>query len=140
VPPRKRFAKLHDLRLTRARDRLWLHWGPVDWQTEKKGPWRQRSCTAAPWPTVARSAIAGEMPGHFAVNLQTITTAEPARGIDNDRQQPRPYKHSPRAPEASAGNSAQPHRLSTLQRSLHSAWRVGSFSGLAAASMRRDGC
>jgi exodeoxyribonuclease V beta subunit len=125
--------------LTRARDRLWLHWGPVDCKPKKDGTLGDSGLhsSALAWLLHGRQLPGEDALGELAVHLQTLAP----QGLRAEIEQLiasshghiciQPLRHA----EASAAGEQRapaPQQLSTLQRSLHSAWRVGSFSGLAA--------
>jgi len=125
--------------LTRACDRLWLHWGPVDCKPKRDGTLSDSGLhsSALAWLLHGR-----ELPGEDALvelagHMQSLSPqglhAEIQQLVDSSagHMSIQPLRDS----EASAAGEQRapaPQQLSTLQRSLHSAWRVGSFSGLAA--------
>ncbi|QQN49162.1 exodeoxyribonuclease V subunit beta [Stutzerimonas balearica] len=126
--------------LTRARDRLWVHWGPVNLCKPKKdGSLAEEGLhtSAMAWLLHGRA-----LPGNDALGeLGNYLGERDALGLRREVE---------RLAEASAGSLAclplqaheasaagnlraePPRRLAELGRSLHSAWRIGSFSGLAA--------
>ncbi|MGE6993635.1 exodeoxyribonuclease V subunit beta [Pseudomonas sp. NPDC047961] len=126
--------------LTRARDRLWLHWGPVNLCKPKKdGSLADEGLhsSALAWLLHGRE-LPGEQPlselGNHLADLNggslRLAIERLVHGSDGHMAclplEPR---------EASAqgpGRAAPTEQLSQLNRSLHSAWRIGSFSGLAA--------
>ncbi|WP_222909832.1 exodeoxyribonuclease V subunit beta [Pseudomonas sp. DNDY-54] len=126
--------------LTRARDRLWLHWGPVNLCKPKKdGSLADEGLhsSALAWLLHGRE-LPGEQPltelGNHLADLNggslRLAIERLVQGSEG---------HMACVPlelrEASAegpGRAAPPQQLSQLNRSLHSAWRIGSFSGLAA--------
>jgi exodeoxyribonuclease V beta subunit len=138
----ERFAeklRLTYVALTRARDRLWLHWGPVDCKPKKDGSLAENGLhsSALAWLLHGR-----ELPGEQALNelaghLQQLTPtglqAELSRLVDASAggMALLPLREA----EASAAGEqrcAPPQQLASLQRSLYSAWRMGSFSALTA--------
>lgn len=138
----ERFAeklRLTYVALTRARDRLWLHWGPVDCKPRKDGTLGDSGLhsSALAWLLHGRQLPGDDALAELAGHLQSLSPqglrAEVAQlvGISHGHMSLQPLRYA----EASAAGEQRapaPQQLSTLQRSLHSAWRVGSFSGLAA--------
>jgi exodeoxyribonuclease V beta subunit len=138
----ERFAeklRLTYVALTRARDRLWLHWGPVDCKPKKDGTLSESGLhsSALAWLLHGRQLSGADALAELAGHLQSLTPqglrAEVEQLIASSQGQMsiQPLRDT----EASAAGEQRapaPQQLSTLQRSLHSAWRVGSFSGLAA--------
>jgi exodeoxyribonuclease V beta subunit len=138
----ERFAeklRLTYVALTRARDRLWLHWGPVDCKPKKDGTLGDSGLhsSALAWLLHGRQLPGEDALGELAVHLQTLAPQglraeiEQLTANSHGHISLQPLRHA----EASAAGEQRapaPLLLSTLQRSLHSAWRVGSFSGLAA--------
>ncbi|MCY1271766.1 RecBCD enzyme subunit RecB [compost metagenome] len=140
---RERFAerlRLAYVALTRARDRLWLHWGPVALPKAKKdGELPEdglHSCALA-WLLHGRELDEADVLGALARHLAACDGAalrgelEALAGASGGQIAVVPL----RAEEASAQGESRalpPAALSTLDRGLSSAWRVGSFSGLAA--------
>ncbi|MDX1297999.1 MAG: exodeoxyribonuclease V subunit beta [Pseudomonas sp.] len=138
----ERFAeklRLTYVALTRARDRLWLHWGPVDCKPKKDGTLSESGLhsSALAWLLHGRQLSGDDALAELAGHLQTLSP----QGLRAELEQLVASScghmriQSLRADEASAAGEQRapaPQQLSTLQRSLHSAWRVGSFSGLAA--------
>ncbi|MDP3847803.1 MAG: exodeoxyribonuclease V subunit beta [Pseudomonas sp.] len=127
--------------LTRARDRLWLHWGPVavPKPNQKSGelPDEGLHSSALAWLLHGRElagvdalrelgAYLSEQPGTaLAAELDQLVAA--SQGLI--ARQPLLLS------EASAGGEQRaqpPAALQKFNRSLSSSWRVGSFSGLAA--------
>lgn len=138
----ERFAeklRLTYVALTRARDRLWLHWGPVDCKPKKDGTLSESGLhsSALAWLLHGRQLSGVDALAELAGHLQSLTPqglrAEVEQLIASSQGQ---ISIQPlRDTEASAAGEQRapaPQQLATLQRSLHSAWRVGSFSGLAA--------
>ncbi|EHY77724.1 exodeoxyribonuclease V subunit beta [Stutzerimonas stutzeri ATCC 14405 = CCUG 16156] len=126
--------------LTRARDRLWLHWGPVNLCKPKKdGSLADEGLhsSALAWLLHGRD-LPGEHPlTELGNHLADLNGGSLRLGIERLIEES--SGHMACLPlevrEASAqgpGRAAAPQQLSQLTRSLHSAWRIGSFSGLAA--------
>ncbi|MCQ4269376.1 PD-(D/E)XK nuclease family protein, partial [Pseudomonas stutzeri] len=126
--------------LTRARDRLWLHWGPVALPKAKKDgelPEEGLHSSALAWLLHGRELAGADALGELGNHLAALDGA----GLRGEVE---------RLTQASAGSTAclpletreastadslravAPQQLARLERSLHSAWRIGSFSGLAA--------
>ncbi|MGL4315066.1 MAG: exodeoxyribonuclease V subunit beta [Pseudomonas sp.] len=138
----ERFAerlRLTYVALTRARDRLWLHWGPVDCKAKKDGTLSESGLhsSALAWLLHGRELPGEDALGELASHLQTLSPhglraeIEQLVGLSQGHMALQPLRDS----EASAVGEQRapaPQLLATLQRSLHSAWRIGSFSGLAA--------
>ncbi|MBU1281837.1 MAG: UvrD-helicase domain-containing protein [Gammaproteobacteria bacterium] len=138
----ERFAeklRLTYVALTRARDRLWLHWGPVDCKPKRDGTLSESGLhsSALAWLLHGRQLPGEDALAELARHLQSLSPqglraeVEQLVGISLAHMSLQPLRHA----EASAAGEQRapaPQQLSTLQRSLHSAWRVGSFSGLAA--------
>lgn len=138
----ERFAeklRLTYVALTRARDRLWLHWGPVDCKPKKDGPLGDSGLhsSALAWLLHGRELPGEDALSELAGHLQNLSP----QGLRGELEQLiassqgqmtlQPLRDS----EASAAGEQRapaPQQLASLQRSLHSAWRIGSFSGLAA--------
>ena len=138
----ERFAeklRLTYVALTRARDRLWLHWGPVDCKVKKDGTLSESGLhsSALAWLLHGRALPGDDALAELSGHLQALTPP----GLRAEVEQLVGSSHGHislqalRQDEASAAGEQRapaPQQLSTLQRSLHSAWRIGSFSGLAA--------
>ncbi|MFZ3152544.1 exodeoxyribonuclease V subunit beta [Pseudomonas sp.] len=138
----ERFAerlRLTYVALTRARDRLWLHWGPVDCKPKKDGSLGDSGLhsSALAWLLHGRALAGEDALLELASHFQSLTP----QGLRGEIEQLVAGSQSQmtlqplRAIEASAAGEQRapaPQQLASLQRSLHSAWRVGSFSGLAA--------
>ncbi|WP_415753852.1 exodeoxyribonuclease V subunit beta [Pseudomonas leptonychotis] len=138
----ERFAeklRLTYVALTRAGERLWLHWGPVDCKPKKDGTLSDSGLhsSALAWLLHGRELPGEDALAELAGHMQSLSPqgvhAEIQQLVDNSHghMSIQPLRDS----EASAAGEQRapaPQQLSTLQRSLHSAWRVGSFSGLAA--------
>ncbi|MBD9483456.1 exodeoxyribonuclease V subunit beta [Pseudomonas sp. PDM14] len=127
--------------LTRARDRLWLHWGPV------AVPKPNQKTAALPDEGLHSSALAWLLHGRHLLGedalaeLAAYLNEKPgvALGAELDRLAESSEGMIARIAllnrEASAGGEQRaqaPAALQPFQRSLHSAWRIGSFSGLSA--------
>jgi exodeoxyribonuclease V beta subunit len=138
----ERFAeklRLTYVALTRARDRLWLHWGPVDCKPKKDGTLGDSGLhsSALAWLLHGRQLPGEDALAELAGHLQNLspqglrTEVEQLIASSQGQMALQPLRMT----EASAAGEQRapaPRQLATLQRSLHSAWRVGSFSGLAA--------
>ncbi|MEX6500485.1 exodeoxyribonuclease V subunit beta [Pseudomonas zhanjiangensis] len=139
---RERFAeklRLAYVALTRARDRLWLHWGPVDCRPKKDGSLADSGLhsSALAWLLHGRQLPGADALDELAGHLQSLDPAGLRGEVEQlvAASQGRMALLPPYAGEASAAGEARapaPQHLAQLQRSLHSAWRIGSFSGLAA--------
>ncbi|WP_172148247.1 MULTISPECIES: exodeoxyribonuclease V subunit beta [Pseudomonas] len=137
----ERFAerlRLTYVALTRARDRLWLHWGPVDCKPKKDGSLSEAGLhsSALAWLLHGRQLPGADALGELAGHLQTLSPA----GLRGEIEQLVGASHGHmavqalRESEASAAGERRappPRQLQQMNRSLHSAWRIGSFSGLA---------
>ncbi|MHB0765664.1 exodeoxyribonuclease V subunit beta [Stutzerimonas sp. NM35] len=126
--------------LTRARDRLWLHWGPVALPQAKKDgslPEEGLHSSALAWLLHGR-ALSGEQPLHeLGTHLAGLNGASLRAAIERlvDESGGTLACLPLETRESSAqgpGRATAPRQLSQLNRSLYSAWRIGSFSGLAA--------
>ena len=126
--------------LTRARDRLWLHWGPVNLCKPKKdGSLADEGLhsSALAWLLHGRE-LPGEQPlselgNHLAdLNGGSLRLAIERLVQGSDGHMACLPLESREANAQGPGRAAPPQQLSQLNRSLHSAWRIGSFSGLAA--------
>lgn len=126
--------------LTRARDRLWLHWGPAALPKPKKDgslPDEGLHSSALAWLLHGRELAGFDALGELA---QYLSSREgPALAAELDQLAATSdgliARLAPLAQEASAageGRAESPQALQSFTRSLHSAWRIGSFSGLAA--------
>jgi exodeoxyribonuclease V beta subunit len=126
--------------LTRAEHRLWLHWGPVAVPKPKKDgglPDEGLHSSALAWLLHGRELPGDDALGELAAHLNEKSGA--ALGAELDQLADSSDGRIARVPlwqrEATAGGeqrAQQPARLQPFNRSLHSAWRIGSFSGLAA--------
>lgn len=126
--------------LTRARDRLWLHWGPVNLCKPKKdGSLADEGLhsSALAWLLQGRELQGAEPLTELGNHLADLNGGSLRLAIERlvqesgGRMACLPLEQR----EASAqgpGRAAPPSQLSQLNRSLHSAWRIGSFTGLAA--------
>ncbi|WP_137817641.1 exodeoxyribonuclease V subunit beta [Pseudomonas sp. 2FG] len=138
----ERFAerlRLTYVALTRARARLWLHWGPVDCKAKKDGTLAESGLhsSALAWLLHGRHLQGDDALGELAGHLQTLSPHGLRGEIEQlvSSSQGHMAIQPLRATEASTAGEQRapaPQQLATLQRSLHSAWRIGSFSGLAA--------
>ncbi|WP_027896364.1 exodeoxyribonuclease V subunit beta [Zestomonas thermotolerans] len=125
--------------LTRARDRLWLHWGPVALPAVRKDgslPDEGLHSSALAWLLHGR-----ELPGHEPLGeLAGYLVGRDGAALRAELDElvagcAHLQRLEPLAEEASAGGEQRaeaPRQLAVLDRPLSSAWRVGSFSGLAA--------
>ncbi|MEE1948878.1 exodeoxyribonuclease V subunit beta [Pseudomonas alcaligenes] len=126
--------------LTRARDRLWLHWGPAALPKPKKDgslPEEGLHSSALAWLLHGR-----ELPGDDALGeLATYLAGQegPALAAELDELAgssagliARLAPLTEEAQAAGTGRAEPPQAQQLFERSLHSAWRIGSFSGLAA--------
>ncbi|WP_079204205.1 exodeoxyribonuclease V subunit beta [Pseudomonas sp. CC6-YY-74] len=137
----ERFAerlRLTYVALTRARDRLWLHWGPVDCKPKKDGTLSEAGLhsSALAWLLHGRQLPGEDALGELAGHLQALSPS----GLRGEIDQLVGSSHGHmavqalRESEASAAGERRappPQQLDHMNRSLHSAWRIGSFSGLA---------
>ena len=138
----ERFAeklRLTYVALTRARDRLWLHWGPVDCKPKKDGSMSDSGLhsSALAWLLHGRQLPGDDALAELAGHLQQLSPAGLRGEIEQliASSQGHMSVQALRDSEASAAGerrAAPPQQLAQLKRSLYSAWRVGSFSGLAA--------
>ncbi len=126
--------------LTRARDRLWLHWGPVALAKPKKDsslPDEGLHTSALAWLLHGRD-LPGEQPlqelgAHLAeLNGSSLRTAIERLADASDGTLACLPLESRESSAQGPGRATPPQQLSQLNRSLYSAWRIGSFSGLAA--------
>ncbi|UTW06044.1 exodeoxyribonuclease V subunit beta [Pseudomonas benzenivorans] len=138
----ERFAerlRLTYVALTRARDRLWLHWGPVDCKPKKDGSLGEEGLhsSALAWLLHGRQLPGDDALGELAAHLQDLSPAGLRGELDAlvtasaGKMALQPL-HEQEASAAGERRAPAPQHLASLQRSLHSAWRIGSFSGLAA--------
>ena len=126
--------------LTRARDRLWLHWGPVAVPKPKKDgglPDEGLHSSALAWLLHGRHLPGGDALAELGAHLNEKPGV--ALGAELDRLAESSNGMLARVSlldrEASAGGEQRaqaPAALQRFERSLHSAWRIGSFSGLSA--------
>ncbi|MBB3103294.1 exodeoxyribonuclease V subunit beta [Azomonas macrocytogenes] len=126
--------------LTRPRNRLWLHWGPVNLCKPKKdGSLADEGLhtSALAWLLHGRD-LAGdnalsELAGHLAGLDETGLRAEIEELVALCGGSMACLELETRdASAAGPGRAAPAQQLSVLPRTLYSAWRIGSFSGLAA--------
>lgn len=126
--------------LTRAEHRLWLHWGPVAVPKPKKDgglPDEGLHSSALAWLLHGRElggadALA-ELAGHLNDKPGVALAAELDRLAENSAGMiARLPLLNREANAAGEQRATPPAQLQQFQRSLHSAWRIGSFSGLAA--------
>lgn len=125
--------------VTRARDRLWLHWGPVDCKAKKDGSLSEEGLhtSALAWLLHGRQLpgedALDELAGHLAG-----CDGEKMRGeleVFIGESQETCELLAPLQEEAGSDGQIRAHpprELAELTRTLASAWRIGSFSGLAA--------
>ncbi|PYC29356.1 exodeoxyribonuclease V subunit beta [Aquipseudomonas alcaligenes] len=126
--------------LTRAEHRLWLHWCPAALPKPKKDgslPDEGLHSSALAWLLHGR-----ELPGEDALGeLATYLAGQegPALAGELDElagssagQIARLAPLTEEAQAAGTGRAESPQAQQLFERSLHSAWRIGSFSGLAA--------
>lgn len=126
--------------LTRAEHRLWLHWGPAALPKPKKDgslPDEGLHSSALAWLLHGR-----ELPGEDALGeLATYLAGQegPALAAELDELAAssagliaRLAPLSEEAQAAGTGRAEPPQAQQLFERSLQSAWRIGSFSGLAA--------
>nr|WP_298117764.1 exodeoxyribonuclease V subunit beta [uncultured Pseudomonas sp.] len=127
--------------LTRARDRLWLHWGPVavPKPTQKSGELADEGLhsSALAWLLHGRELAGqdalGELAGHLCEKPGTALAAElDALAAASAGKLTRLPLLNREANVGGEQRAEPPARLQRFERSLHSAWRIGSFSGLAA--------
>ncbi|MES2819210.1 MAG: exodeoxyribonuclease V subunit beta [Pseudomonadota bacterium] len=138
----ERFAerlRLTYVALTRARDRLWLHWGPVDCKPKKDGTLADAGLhsSALAWLLHGRHLPGADALGELAAHLQTLSPAGLRAELEHlvEASAGRMAIDAPCEHEVSAAGERRapaPLQLASLPRSLYSAWRIGSFSGLAA--------
>ena len=125
--------------LTRARDHLWLHWGPVDCKPSKDGVLATESLasTALAWLLHGRHLPGADALGELNEHLRQASPQgllgelNALVAASAGRMAVLPLQMA----EASAAGESRaepPQQLAQLSRSLTSAWRMGSFSGLAA--------
>ncbi|WP_263146319.1 exodeoxyribonuclease V subunit beta [Pseudomonas sp. RIT-PI-AD] len=140
---RERFAerlRLTYVALTRARDRLWLHWGPIAAPKAKADgglPEEGLHSSALAWLLHGRhlpgEALLDELAAHLADRDGAVLREELERLAATSEGQMAvvaPLQDEARAQGES--RAAPPAPLALLDRALYSAWRIGSFSGLAA--------
>ncbi|WP_120997847.1 exodeoxyribonuclease V subunit beta [Stutzerimonas urumqiensis] len=126
--------------LTRARDRLWLHWGPVSLPKAKKDgslPDEGLHTSALAWLLHGRDLPGDDPLAALGAHLASLDGAALRQEIEQLAAASAGTLACvpPTDTEASTEGSLRavpPRRLSLLERTLQSAWRIGSFSGLAA--------
>lgn len=127
--------------LTRARDRLWLHWGPVavPKPAQKSGELADEGLhsSALAWLLHGRELTGedalGELAGHLCEKPGVALAAElDALAAASAGKLARLPLLNREASVGGAQRAEPPAHLQRFERSLHSAWRIGSFSGLAA--------
>lgn len=138
----ERFAerlRLAYVALTRARDRLWLHWGPIDCAVKKDGTLKEDGLhtSALAWLLHGRNRAGEDALTDLAEHLR----AQTPQGLKHELEtlilaseggmtleQPIADEHV----STGAVRAERPGELAALPRVLQSNWRIGSFSGLAA--------
>jgi exodeoxyribonuclease V beta subunit len=126
--------------LTRARDRLWLHWGPASLPKPKKDgslPDEGLHSSALAWLLHGRELPGADALGELAAHLAGRDGLALAAELDalaqgSDGLIARLPLLLEEASAAGESRAEPPQALQGFARSLHSAWRIGSFSGLAA--------
>ncbi|GLK87443.1 exodeoxyribonuclease V subunit beta [Pseudomonas turukhanskensis] len=127
--------------LTRARDRLWLHWGPVavPAPVKKTGllPEEGLHSSALAWLLHGRELAGADALAELAQHLNERSGAELATEVDalvaiSGGTFARVPLLNSEANAAGEQRAPAPQQLGQFDRSLHSAWRIGSFSGLSA--------
>ncbi|VXA98568.1 RecBCD enzyme subunit RecB [Pseudomonas sp. 8AS] len=126
--------------LTRAEHRLWLHWGPVAVPKPKKDgglPDEGLHSSALAWLLHGRELGGADALAELAGHLNDKSASALAGELDqlaegSDGMIARVPLWNREASAAGEQRAVPPARLQQFQRSLHSAWRIGSFSGLAA--------
>ncbi|MBB1518673.1 UvrD-helicase domain-containing protein [Aquipseudomonas guryensis] len=126
--------------LTRAEHRLWLHWGPVAVPKPKKDgglPDEGLHSSALAWLLHGRELGGEDALAELAGHLNDKSASALAGELDQLAEGSagmiaRVPLLNREANAAGEQRAAPPAQLQHFQRSLHSAWRIGSFSGLAA--------
>lgn len=126
--------------LTRARDRLWLHWGPAALPKPKKDgslPDEGLHSSALAWLLHGRELHGADALGELATYLAGQEGPALAGELDELAGSSAGLiaRLAPLTEEAQAagtGRAEPPQAQQLFERSLQSAWRIGSFSGLAA--------
>lgn len=126
--------------LTRARDRLWLHWGPAALPKPKKDgslPDEGLHSSALAWLLHGRELPGDDALGELATHLAGQEGPALAAELDELAGSSAGLiaRLAPLTEEAQAagtGRAEPPQAQQLFERSLASAWRIGSFSGLAA--------
>ena len=125
--------------LTRPRDRLWVHWGPVCLCKPKKdGTLADEGLhtSGMAWLLHGRERD-GEALSSLAAHLAGLDEAGLSAELDalvaaSEGTIARLLRETAEASAEGQSRAEPPAALARLPRSLHSAWRIGSFSGLAA--------
>ena len=122
--------------LTRAEYRLWLHWGPVSVPGVGRASPEGLQGSALAWLLHGR-----QLPGEEALSeLGNYLNGKPGETLaaeldqlasESDGRICRQPLQDREAKASGEHRSAAPAALHSFTRSLRSAWRVGSFSGLA---------
>ena len=136
----ERFAeqlRLVYVALTRAKERLWVHWGPVQISNEQKQPKEGLHTSALAWLIHGRTLHQAPVLDQLAQHLQPLTEPEIYNALQALTQTAQGSMAIQALDEQEAVAEAlpRPHtvlHLSQLGRTLQSAWRIGSFSGLTA--------
>lgn len=126
--------------LTRARDRLWLHWCPAALPKPKKDgslPDEGLHSSALAWLLHGRELPGDDALGELATHLAGQEGPALAAELDELAGSSAGLiaRLAPLTEEAQAagtGRAEPPQAQQLFERSLASAWRIGSFSGLAA--------
>ncbi|CAD5107424.1 exodeoxyribonuclease V subunit beta [Zestomonas carbonaria] len=125
--------------LTRARDRLWLHWGPIALPKPKKDgslPDEGLHSSALAWLLHGRELPGDDPLGELAAYLGARDGAALRQELDallaGSAQMTCLPPLDSEATASGERRAEPPRQLAALPRSLASAWRIGSFSGLAA--------
>lgn len=137
----ERFAerlRLAYVALTRARDRLWVHCGPIECKTRADGSSADSGLhtSALGWLLHGRGLPGQDALQELADHLQNLEPGDlyaEIRNLANDCDGQTAVLAPHRAVSHSDGEhrAPPPQQLSTLDHALQSAWRIGSFSGLA---------
>ncbi|MCF7201249.1 exodeoxyribonuclease V subunit beta [Pseudomonas oligotrophica] len=126
--------------LTRPRDRLWVHWGPVCLcQPKKDGSYADEGLhtSAMAWLLHGRGCPGEDALAELAGHLGGLDEAALVGELDAlVAASAGTLARLPLEEEATGtlgeSRAEPPRALAQLSRNLHSAWRIGSFSGLAA--------
>ncbi|TWH64616.1 DNA helicase/exodeoxyribonuclease V beta subunit [Azomonas agilis] len=123
--------------LTRPRERLWIHWGPVLIAKEGKLPKEGLHSSALAWLIHGRDQQQPPVLQRLAEHLQGCSAADLETELQKlisgsqDSMQLLALDQQPAQGQGEQRAAVELH-LSLLNRPLYSAWRIGSFSGLAA--------